>query len=54
MKSYEQAVEQQWQIAQHRIAFAQAVKDRGKGENPDCNCEDCKEHFAAMKEGPKQ
>lgn len=45
MKTYEQAVLNQWVIAYHRIAFA-------KEEHRQCNCDDCKEHFEALKLGP--
>lgn len=47
MKTYEQAVMNQWVIAYHRMAFA-------KEENRACNCNDCKEHLAAMEQGPTQ
>lgn len=48
MKTYEQAVLNQWNIAAHRIAFA---KDPDK-KTAQCNCDDCKEHLAALKSGP--
>lgn len=53
MKTYEQAVLNQWTIAQHRIDFAkEAEKDGDK--NRSCPCKDCKEHFDALNVGPSQ
>jgi hypothetical protein len=52
MKTYAQAVANQWNIAAHRIAFAkEAEKDGDK--NRSCDCNECKEHFAALKLGPQ-
>lgn len=45
MKTYEQAVLNQWNIAYHRMLVA-------KEENKQCNCDECKQHFAAIKAGP--
>ena len=42
----QQAIQNQWTIAYHRMKFAEAAKKDGK--NPDCKCEDCREHFAAL------
>lgn len=39
--TYEQALQSQWTIAQHRIAYA-------KENQKPCNCSDCREHLAAM------
>lgn len=47
MKTYEQAVLNEWTVAYHRMKFAEEAKKQG--ENPDCRCADCKEHFAALK-----
>ena len=47
MKTYEQAVLNQWTVAYHRMKFAE--EDKKDGSNPDCKCEECREHFAALK-----
>lgn len=53
MKTYEQAVSNQWSIANHRIAFAkEAEKDGDK--NRSCRCKDCQEHMAAMEQPPAE
>lgn len=40
--TYEQAKENQWNIAYHRIVYA-------KENQKPCKCDDCKEHFEAIK-----
>lgn len=44
--TYEQALQQQWVIAQHRITYA-------KENQKSCNCSDCREHLAAINEGER-
>lgn len=39
--TYEAAVNNQWAVCQHRIAYS---KEHGKP----CKCSDCLEHFAAI------
>lgn len=52
MKTYEEAVLNQWAIAHHRTAFAKEAAENGD-RNRSCNCAVCKEHFDALKLGPQ-
>lgn len=45
--TFEQAVSNQWTIAQHRIDFAKDAEKAGD-KNRSCPCKDCQEHMAAM------
>ena len=48
--THQQALQQQWVIAAHRIAFSrELMKDTGKGGN--CECDACLEHLEAMEVG---
>lgn len=47
MKTYQQALQNQWTIANHRIAFAKEAEKEGR-KNRSCDCKDCKEHFEAL------
>lgn len=52
MKTYEEALSNQWSIANHRIAFAKEAEKEGD-KNRSCNCKECKEHFEAMASCPQ-
>ena len=45
--TYQEAVKNQWAVAYHRMMFA---KDPNK-KTVTCHCDDCKEHFEALKSG---
>jgi len=50
--TYEKAVQNQWNVAYHRIAVA---RENAKDGNPGpCNCKDCQEHMEAIARGPEQ
>jgi hypothetical protein len=50
MKTYEQAIKNQWAVAYHRTAFAKDAEKYGR-KNRSCDCKDCQEHFEALHEG---
>lgn len=47
MKTYDEAVQNQWSIAYHRMKYAEWAKEHNK--NPNCHCDNCSEHFSALK-----
>ncbi len=49
--TYEQAVQNQWTVAYHRMQFAKEAK--AKDKNPNCHCVNCREHLEAMAQGEK-
>lgn len=51
MKTYEEAVLNQWVIANHRLDFAKDAEKEGV-KNRSCSCKDCKEHFEALEQKP--
>jgi hypothetical protein len=50
MKTYEQALKNQWAVAYHRTAFAKEAEKDGRKDRS-CDCKDCKEHLEALKLG---
>lgn len=43
----EQAIQNQWSVANHRLAYSRNLFEK-TGKGGQCNCADCKEHFAAL------
>jgi hypothetical protein len=49
--TYEKAVDNQWNMAYHRIAVSREnAKDGRPGQ---CKCAECKEHMEAIARGPE-
>ncbi len=50
--TYQQAVQNQWTVAYHRMQFAKEAQ--AKEKNPNCRCENCRAHLEAIEKGPEK